>query len=68
MKGTDSMNVTNRYNPVKFLKDPKKELVIDSQINEENENAEDGSTGGNTVSGSFFQKNDGRKEYKPVGI
>lgn len=52
----DQMNNTNRYNPIKHLKDPKKILGTDSvnegQINEEN--AEDGSTGGNTMRSPFF--------------
>lgn len=54
------MNNTNRYNPVKFLKDPKNMLSQENlndgsgQINEADMGEEDGSTGGNTMKSPFF--------------
>lgn len=57
--GETQMNNTNRYNPVKFLKDPKKMLSsenlneVNGQINEDI-GEEDGSTGGNTMKSPFF--------------
>ena len=53
------MNTSSRYNPVKFLKDPKKQL-LESQSNEGIENGDEGSTGGNTTS-AFFGKEASRQ-------
>jgi hypothetical protein len=66
---TAQMNTTNRYNPVKFLKDPKKALTSEN-ITEDNNNedAEDGSTGGHTATNTFYQKDysNSKREIVPM--
>lgn len=54
---------TNRYNPIKHLNESSKKQ-LNLQIQADNEDAEDGSTGGHTLASNFFQKEQ-KKEYIP---
>lgn len=63
----EGMNTTNRYNPIKFMRDPKR-LLEESNPVEEAGN-EDGSTGGNMQ--PFFNNSMSvtkREQYVPQNV
>lgn len=61
---SEVMNTSVRYNPVKFIKDPKKQLM--EQTNEDVA-GDEGSAGGNTAA-NFFNGNSIKKDNYPSSL